>query len=409
LALLRALGPILDRVNAAGTSARQPGEPCPAERVLAQHDQRVRILLIRPDHLGDALLAAPTGVALRVALPAARIDWLVGPWAAEVVERAGRPNEILTCEFPGFARRPKRSPWEPYGELVRQARRLRVRRYDIALVLRPDHWWGALLTAAAGIPRRLGYRVPECRPFLTDALAVDRGGHAVERGLALARLAARLVDPSAEAARIEPTFSVHAEERAWASARLAAAGVGDDSPLVAIHPGSGAAVKNWLPRRWREVATALQRDLGISLVLTGGTAEAGLLGDVAAALEPPPALVVAGETTLGQLGALFARCDLVLGGDSGPLHLAAAVGTATVRLYGPTDSAQFGPRGDAARQRVVEATLPCQPCGNIVAPPCGAISAPACLRMIPTEQVVAEAEQVLALGMSPPPLAPRLC
>src|SRR5690349_6598220 len=72
-----------------------------------------RILLIRPDHLGDVLLATPTARLLAEALPAAHIDWLVGPWTAEVVRRSDHNGEILTCEFPGFTRQPKRSPVEP--------------------------------------------------------------------------------------------------------------------------------------------------------------------------------------------------------------------------------------------------------------------------------------------------------
>ena len=386
LAMLRLVGSLLSRAAPASRRAT-PDSDLPSSNP--------RLLLIRPDHVGDALLAAPTGVALRVALPTARIDWLVGPWAAEVIRRAPHADAILTCEFPGFTRRPKRSAREPYVELARQARLLRARRFDLALVLRPDHWWGALLAAAADIPHRLGYSVPECRPFLTRALP-DRPAHSVERGLDLARLAAGLVGSSAEVPSVEPTFAIEPAEREWVAARLREADVGDGSPLVALHPGSGADVKNWLPERWRAVAASIHWGAGAQLVLTGGEPEAPLLDAIAAGLEPPPKLVLAGRTGLGQLAALFERCALVLGGDSGPLHLAAAVGTPTVRLYGPTEVVRFGPRGKPTLHRVIQAALPCQPCGNIVAPPCGALSTPACLRVVPAERVASEALEVLA-------------
>lgn len=344
-----------------------------------------RILVIRPDHLGDLILAGPTGRALRSALPNAAIDWMVGPWGDETVRRAAAPNRVLTCRFPGFTRSPKSSLWGPYAELVKQAAGLRAHRYDIAIVARPDHWWGALLADVAGIPCRVGFDVPECQPFLTHALPPGRIGHAVDEGLVLARLAARLVDPAARVPNLDPAFSVEAADRDWAERRLAP--IAHTASIVAVHPGSGGRVKNWLPDRWREVLARLVGETGCAVVLTGGQDERPMLSAVARGLEPTP-LVVAAETGIGQLAAIFERCALVLGVDSGPLHLAAAVGARTLRLYGPTDPARFGPRADTESHAVIAATLPCQPCGNIVTPPCGATGTPACMRAISVAQIV---------------------
>ena len=113
-----------------------------------------------------------------------------------------------------------------------------------------------------------------------------------------------------------------------------------------------------------------------------------------------PALLLAGKTTLGQLGALCKRATLVLGVDSGPLHLAAALGTPTLRLYGSTDEAIFGPLdhlGDSGalapppNHDVLTSPLACRPCGNLLAPPCGARFEPACLLGVATDRVVAAA------------------
>ena len=402
LALLRLAGRILaDRGDRANRAHRD------AARFWPRHDghagppaEPLRILLIRPDHLGDVLLAGPARRRLATSLPAARIDWLVGPWAAEVVRRSGHAGAVLTCEFPGFTRRPKGVPWSPYATLLAEARRLRARRYDAAIVLRPDHWWGALLAAAASIPRRIGYAVPESVPFLTDTLPPPGAVHAVEANLALAQhaagaLGARLHDqaPGVLSRALAPSFAVSDEERAWA-AGIVRELVLNGGPLVALHPGSGADVKNWLPDRWAAVAHDLKNRTGASVILTGGPAEAPLVERIAAGVTPsPPSLV--GQTTLGQLAALFERCALVLGGDSGPLHLAAAVGTPTVRVYGPTSRAIFGAWGDPDRHVSLQASLPCQPCGNIAAPPCGATETPACLRVVGTATVVAKALRVL--------------
>jgi lipopolysaccharide heptosyltransferase II len=404
LALLQIVGRGLaaraSRRPAIGASALSMGSTgaTPAE---AQAPMRApRILLIRPDHLGDVLLASPAAEVLRAALPEAKITWLVGPWTADIAARAGGPAEVDTVEFPGFTRRPKSSPIEPYHLLLKEAARLRAAQFDAALVLRPDHWWGALLVAAAGIPRRFGYAVAECRPFLTDTLPPPTG-HVVEANQELARLAATALGGYPSADMLPPTYPVSADDAAWASA-LAPAG----KPLIAVHPGSGAAIKSWPTRHWVSLIQELRHEHDAEIVLTGGPGERDLVGQIAAALDPQPRQL-AGETSLGQLAALFAACDLVIGGDSGPLHLAAAVGTPTVRLYGPTDIAEFGPWPRTDQHIALAADLPCQPCRNLAAPPCGATEFPACLRALSPDTVVAATSQQLrATTRSPhPPLS----
>jgi lipopolysaccharide heptosyltransferase II len=370
-----------------------------------------RIVVIRPDHLGDVLLATPVARLLQQALPDAQIDWLVGPWSAAIAGAAGGCGEVLTLDFPGFTRQPKRSAVEPYAVLLREAARLRERSYDAALILRPDHWWGALLASLAGIPRRFGFSARECRPFLTDTLPIPTG-HVVAANQSLARLAALRLGGTVQGRRATPapTFPVEAADAAWADAWLrgrhpgmpvAEESDGTRSPLVAIHPGTGAQVKNWLPDHWAEVARELQARYGAQVVLTGGSGEWALVEQIAARLEPRPATLI-GETTIGQLAALFSRCGLVVGGDSGPLHLAAAVGTPTVRLYGPTDVREFGPWPPGSTQIALVAGLPCQPCRNLVAPPCGATETPACMRTLTPSTVLAAADSLLLAGRSTP-------
>lgn len=416
LAALRLAGPL---VTAAGRQARQ------SQRARRPATHRAsgapRLLLIRPDHLGDVLLATPAAAVLRSALPAARIDWLVGPWSAEIARRAGGGDAVLTLDFPAFTRRPKSSVLEPYTLLLREARRLRAHRYDAALVLRPDHWWGAMLVALAGIPRRFGYAVAECQLFLTDTLPPPNG-HVVAANQALARLAARSLggdvasaDITATQDLLAPRFPISPDDAAWAaawehertgsgsgcpslqgasSAKHSNGNGGAARPLIALHPGSGAPVKHWLPERWAEVVDALRRSAQAEVVLTGGPAERALVDGIAARLDPRPA-TLAGETTVGQLGALFARCALVIGGDSGPLHLAAAVGTPTVRLYGPTDPSEFGPWPPDGRHVVLAAGLSCQPCRDLIAPPCGATETPDCMRALDAGTVVRAARLAL--------------
>ena len=344
------------------------------------------VLLVRPDHLGDMLFLTPGLAALRRVLPAARITVLAGPWAAEVLRGNPAVDAVLTCPFPGFERKPKASPIAPYRLLLAQARRLRGA-YDAAVILRFDHWWGAWLAAAAGIPRRIGYAWPEVQPFLTQAVPYQPGRHEVEQNATLLVALAPGLD-----APLPPTrFCVAEADRAWAAAWLAEHGAAHRR-LVSIHPGAGAAVKQWPPAAWAEVASALSLEEDMQILLTGGPGERALADAVAAGATA--SLNAAGQTTLGQLAALYERCALVLGSDSGPLHLAVAVGAATVHLYGPVSAAKFGPWGDPARQRVLTTDWRCAPCDRLDWP-ATALADHACMAAITPAQVLAQARQIL--------------
>ena len=164
-------------------------------------------------------------------------------------------------------------------------------------------------------------------------------------------------------------------------------------PLVAIHASAGVPVKLWDEGRLAAVADALAREFGARIVLTGSTGDEALTGAVAAAMTTASPLDLTGRTTIPELVALYRRCAIVLGPDSGALHLAVASGTPTLHLYGPADPIRFGPWGDPARQRVVGAGMRCDRCGDLSpARPRGA----ACMLAIGTEQVLAAARAMLA-------------
>ena len=144
-----------------------------------------RILVIRPDHLGDLLFATPALRFVRERFPDAHIATLVGPWGVPVLASNSDIDELLTCSFPGFTRQPKGSPLAPYQLLRSEAHRLATMRFDLAFILRFDHWWGAWLAAEAGIPQRVGYDIPSTRPFLTTAIPYVAGRHEVVQNLGL--------------------------------------------------------------------------------------------------------------------------------------------------------------------------------------------------------------------------------
>src|SRR5258708_4848878 len=144
-----------------------------------------RILLVRPDHLGDLILTTPVLQALREHAPAAELTMMVGPWSREIVARHPALDHVLICPFPGF-QRAVQGALAPYTLLFKTARQLRRERYDLALNLRPDFWWGAALLYLAGIPLRAGYALQPGQPFLSKALPFPLVEHAAVSNLRLA-------------------------------------------------------------------------------------------------------------------------------------------------------------------------------------------------------------------------------
>lgn len=365
-----------------------------------------RILVIRPDHLGDLLFSTPAFQLLRSQFPQSEITALVGPWGQTVLAGDANLDGLLTCPFPGFTRRSKGHPWAPYRLLQAQSKQLRPMQFDLALILRFDHWWGAWLSAAAGIPVRIGYDTPEAEPFLTIAVPYLCGRHEVIQNLALVMAAAgNGTDAEVAEARIQKAdggwrlqFSIGPSDEAEATRLLAALGPGK-SPLVGIHPGSGAPVKRWRSGAWAELAGRLIREHGAGIVFSGSAGEAELIEPVLQALGQSTemstrCLSLAGRTSLGVLAAVYRRCSLVIGPDSGPLHLAVAVGVPTIHLFGPVDSRAFGPWGSLSRHRVITSDWRCIPCNRLDWPEDRVVDH-GCVRDITVQQVLAEARRLL--------------
>lgn len=319
--------------------------------------EKQRILFIRPDHLGDTLLTLPAINALRRRLPNAELHMLVGPWSADVFANAPEIDAILTLPFPGFSRSPNPSLRFPYQLALSTSRHLRQIAYSTAIILRPDHWWGAMVTALAGIPQRIGYDLPDVAPFLTQPIPFEHQ-HAVQQNL-------KLIEPWTGILAPEDTqyrFIVDDElDRAYITGYLQEWQIQPRQSIFCIHPGSGTRIKQWDIEKWAIVADTLTEQLNAKVVFTGGDHE---MPTVRAIVEQmaQPACVIVGETNLYQLAALFERARVVLGPDSGPLHLAAAVGTPTVALFGPADPIEFAPWGPPEYHAVLTSSIGCRPC-----------------------------------------------
>lgn len=319
--------------------------------------QSNRILIIRPDHLGDLLLTTPAIHSLRKAYPNAEIHALVGPWSAGVLQNNPDLDLVLTIPFPGFTRGTGGNWHTPYQYAIQTAARLRRIGYAQALIMRHDHWWGAWLAQLAGIPKRLGYNHPDTKLFLTQAIE-HQHEHAVRQSV---RLVEALTHNTYPDEQLVYQFEFASTDKAYVQGYLEEWQLDENRPIFCIHPGSGAKVKLWKVNKWAQVADILSEQLQATVVFTGGDHELNLIQSIIAQMQHS-AVVMAGGTQVSQLAALYARAKVVLGPDSGPLHLAAAVGTPTVTLFGPADPIEFRTWGSSNTHHILTTNIDCRPC-----------------------------------------------
>lgn len=300
----------------------------------------VRRVLVRcPNWLGDTVMAVPTIQALRAALPDAEV-WCLGPWV-----------EAILGDEPGIARRLAVPP--AWRERLALAGRLRRAGVDLALLL-PGSFESALAAWMAGARRRVGYAGDGRTRLLTHPVAPPEGfHHQVDAYLAL--LAPLGVRPAATV----PTLRVSLAGRVAARRLLRSVGVQPGDRAVGIQLGAAfGASKLWPAVRLGALAVALE-GRGVPTVFLGGASAMPLLAAVEASTGRPVRSLV-GRDRPALLPALLAELGVLVAPDSGPAHVAAAVGVPVVALFGPTDPRLTAPVGD--RHAAVWAKPACAPC-----------------------------------------------
>ena len=377
-------------------------DPPPADGVRS-------ILAIRLDLLGDLLFSLPALGALREAMPEARVTALVLPYTADFL--AGHPwvDRVIAVDVNRWRGPAAWIGGGAWGELRAAMAEIRGDRYDLCISF--YGLVGAAFSLLSGARYLVGYG-SEGFPFNFDLVLPGRRyrtrRHESEYCLelargALSRLGARVrsasvsTSASSSPATAEPPpIRVDPAAAERIGILLADAGAAQGDALVALHPGAlNMAAKRWFPDRWARVADRVQRELGLQVVLVGSSSEAHLVEEVARAMETP-AIGLAGKTTVPELVALLARCRLFLGGDSGPLHLASALGVPSVSVYGPTDPAVTGPLG--RRARVLRSGVECSPCYDPRRAPVCRRGDLICMAEVSVEDVFQAARQAVAAG-----------
>jgi ADP-heptose:LPS heptosyltransferase len=345
-----------------------------------------RILLLRLERIGDLLMVLPAIADVRELAPDAEIDLVVGSWNAALAGAVPAVTRVESLDARWLARE---TPGQALGALLGRARSWRRRHYDVAINFEPDIR-SNLLTAASGATFTAGYRSGGGGGVLDRALDFDPRAHTGDNARAL--VAAVFGRPAAGPSRL--AIAIPETLRRHAALRLAGRREG---PLVGMHVSGGRAIKQWPPDRFVEVARRLAETCGATIVLSGAPEDAALVTAVHSALRGCRVIDLSGDVDLLTLAAHLERLSLFITGDTGPMHLAGAVGTPVVAIFGPSDPARYAPRG--RHDQVVRVDLACSPCNRIRLPPARCAGhTPDCLALVPAARVVEAA--VVALTSS---------
>ncbi len=340
-----------------------------------------RILLFRLERIGDLLMALDAIADVRRLARDAAIDLVVGSWNEELAKAIPSVNRVEVLDARWLARDRTGLPLK--GLLVRAAG-WRKRRYDLGINFEPDIR-SNLLLAAAGAAWTAGYRSAGGGALLDQALEYDLASHTSDNAR---RLVSQVFDAAPDGAGA--ALEIPDEHRRRARTLLGAA----SSPVVVMHIGGGRPVKQWEPDRFAAVASRLVTTRDATIVLTGSTADRVLIEQARRFLPDRGVIDASGDGSLLALAAILAEADLVVTGDTGPMHLAASVGTPIVAVFGPSDPRRYAPRGPY--DCVVRVDLPCAPCNRIRLPPARCTGrTPDCLALLPADQVFDAATSVL--------------
>jgi len=354
-----------------------------------------RILLLRLERIGDLVMALEAIRDVRSLAPDARIDLVVGSWNAPLAAAIPSVDQVTSLDARWLARE---------GEglampgLLRTAWGWRSARYSLAINFEPDIR-SNLLLAAAGAARTAGWSSGGGSPLLDVALEYDVTAHTTTN----ARRLVHSVFGGPAPASARPLLVIP-DSAAAAAAGILRPVLGQ--LLVGIHVSGGRPIKQWSPERFAEVAARLADTRGAVIVATGSPADRGLIAALQAAIAPRLLIDASAADGLQVSAAILQRLALVVTGDTGPMHLASAVGTPVVAVFGPSEPLRYATSGPF--DRVVRLDLPCSPCNRIRQPPARCLGhTPDCLAGVTTDAVLAAAIAVLDESVSRMPRSGR--
>jgi predicted lipopolysaccharide heptosyltransferase III len=340
-----------------------------------------RVLVVRLRSIGDTVLATPSLFALKRFLPNATVDILLEDWVAPVLDGFPHVDNVITLERKSTASR------------ARVARQLRANNYDVVYNLHGGTT-ATLLTRATGASHRVGYHTYQyarLHNHLSPSSSMLWGRdktHSVEQQLALLGWTGVPVSD-----RPPTKLAVTAAAFASITTRLREAGLAN-MPFAVMHPAAAFATKQWAADKFGQVAEDLQsRGLAVIAITTGN--EKAIIDEMNQNTATPVTAFT--DLLLPEITALLDRARFFIGNDSGIAHIAAAVETPSVVIFGSSNTAHWRPWAKAAAEIVLE-EMECQPCHGYY---CEKFAEPECIKRVPVERVVAATERVLRESDAP--------
>ncbi len=313
----------------------------------------MNILIVKLSAVGDVIHTLPSLAALRRRFPEAHISWVVEEAAADLLRDHPCLDRLIVSRRKRWVKALRQGQ---FAEVRKEAGAflsdLRSRRYDLAIDFH-GLFKSAVVTLLCGAPRRLGYdSLQELSGlFYNEKIPEDLTRHAVDRYLDFPRHLGAVPEP------VEFPLGIGEAQRRRVEQLLAEHAIGEGENLIAINTVALWQTKLWDDEKFARLGDRIVRELKAPLVFTGSDPGpiAGILARMTA-----PAFNFGGKTSLRELAHLYWRARLLVTTDSGPMHLAAAVGTPVVALFGPTDPVRTGPFGEG--HHVVRVGLACSPC-----------------------------------------------
>jgi heptosyltransferase-2 len=311
-----------------------------------------KILVMRYRFIGDTVLTVPFLRNLRQAYPEARIDLMLEPFSGQVLEGCPYVDRIIPFEFKTIHKYSASSQRSKFAGLVYYWKFLRQEGYDAAFALKRS-LSSALIIRAAGIPRRIGFATEGRTPLLTDPVPYRQDQHEVQNFLDCLRV----LDIPVQSDMLELWPSSENDEKAYKL--FSDSGWKKDDLKIIIHAAASLPAKQWPLDRFAAVMKVLKERYGAHFIYTGAPSDAALYGEIER-LGPFNGMNLCGTMGLHANLSVYRAAHLFFGVDSGPMHMAAAVGVPVVALFGPTDERKWGPWGEG--HTVIARRLSCYPC-----------------------------------------------
>ncbi len=348
-----------------------------------------KILVLRLSAVGDVIRTLPAVKALKEDIPSSSITWIVEEPSQAFLRSQPEVDEVILFPRRRWTKGIKslRGMWGAIGEMRRFVEDLRMQKFDVVLDFHGILKSG-LLSFLSGSHKRIGYDRMSTKEgnFLFSNVKVKLPKKKIsrfERNLAL------LKGMEIEAKKLKYSLHIPPADREYVASFFKASSGSFRRPLIAIHPGTSpkALFKRWMPDRYAQLADRLVRELNASILFTWGDGELEGVEGIQKEMKEP-SLLGPETISLTQLGEVYKNCDLYIGGDTGPMHIASLMGVPAVVIYGPTDPIENEPMGNHIK---VRKEVGCNPCHEYS---CRELL---CIQAISADEVFKAAQNILGL------------